>query len=138
MAYCSPLILEALARNLKMYFGEIVGQAKLTISNFLPASFFIKINGFRTKLQNWVGTIRFSVQIEIFTKLSLIHVKKETQRFSWLERRGCVLHSYIYIYIKLENTLVVSPGYLPIRQKGGLNPHFNILDKFLFPGDGIF
>lgn len=62
--------------------------------------------------------------------------KKYNGFYGW--RGGVVLHSYIYIFIKLENTLVVSPGYLPVRQKGGLNPDFNILYKFLFPGDGIF
>lgn len=91
VAYRSPLILQTLARNLKMYFEEIIGQANLTVSNFLPL-LFIKIHRFRTKLQNWVGlTIQCSKRN--ICKIYLNTREQKLQRFLWLGRWCCVLHS---------------------------------------------
>lgn len=91
VAYRSPLILQTLARNLKMYFEEIIGQANLTVSNFFPL-LFIKIHRFRTKLQNWVGlTIQCSKRN--ICKIYLNTREQKLQRFLWLGRWCCVLHS---------------------------------------------
>lgn len=91
VAYRSPLILQTLARNLKMYFEEINGQANLTVSNFSPL-LFIKIHRFRTKLQNWVG---FTIQCSKrnICKIYLNTREQKLQRFLWLGRWCCVLHS---------------------------------------------
>lgn len=91
VAYRSPLILQTLARNLKMYFEEIIGQANLTVSNFSPL-LFIKIHRFRTKLQNWVG---FTIQCSKrnICKIYLNTREQKLQRFLWLGRWCCVLHS---------------------------------------------
>lgn len=91
VAYRSPLILQTLARNLKMYFEEIIGQANLTVSNFFPL-LFIKIHRFRTKLQNWV---RFTIQCSKrnICKIYLNTREQKLQRFLWLGRWCCVLHS---------------------------------------------
>lgn len=91
VAYRSPLILQTLARNLKMYFEEIIGQANLTVSNFFPL-LFIKIHRFRTKLQNWVG---FTIQCSKrnICKIYLTTREQKLQRFLWLGRWCCVLHS---------------------------------------------
>lgn len=91
VAYRSPLILQTLARNLKMYFEEIIGQANLTVSNFFPL-LFIKIHRFRTKLQNWVG---FTIQCSKrnICKIYLNTREQKLQRFLWLGRWCCVLHS---------------------------------------------
>lgn len=91
VAYRSPLILQTLARNLKMYFEEIIGQANLTVSNFSPL-LFIKIHRFRTKLQNWV---RFTIQCSKrnICKIYLNTREQKLQRFLWLGRWCCVLHS---------------------------------------------
>lgn len=91
VAYRSPLILQTLARNLKMYFEEIIGQANLTVSNFSPL-LFIKIHRFRTKLQNWVG---FTIQCSKrnICKIYLTTREQKLQRFLWLGRWCCVLHS---------------------------------------------
>lgn len=91
VAYRSPLILQTLARNLKMYFEEIIGQANLTLSNFSPL-LFIKIHRFRTKLQNWVG---FTIQCSKrnICKIYLNTREQKLQRFLWLGRWCCVLHS---------------------------------------------
>lgn len=91
VAYRSPLILQTLARNLKMYFEEIIGQANLTVSNFSPI-LFIKIHRFRTKLQNWVG---FTIQCSKrnICKIYLTTREQKLQRFLWLGRWCCVLHS---------------------------------------------
>lgn len=88
VAYRSPLILQTLARNLKMYF---IGQANLTVSNFFPL-LFIKIHRFRTKLQNWVG---FTIQCSKrnICKIYLNTREQKLQRFLWLGRWCCVLHS---------------------------------------------
>lgn len=88
VAYRSPLILQTLARNLKMYF---IGQANLTVSNFFPL-LFIKIHRFRTKLQNWVG---FTIQCSKLNicKIYLTTREQKLQRFLWLGRWCCVLHS---------------------------------------------
>lgn len=87
VAYRSPLILQTLARNLKMYFEEIIGQANLTVSNFFPL-LFIKIHRFRTKLQNWVGFTKRNI-----CKIYLNTREQKLQRFLWLGRWCCVLHS---------------------------------------------
>lgn len=93
VAYRSPLILQTLARNLKMYFEEIIGQANLTVSNF-PPLLFIKIHRFRTKLQNWVGfTIQCSKRNTSICKIYLNTREQKLQRFLWLGRWCCVLHS---------------------------------------------
>lgn len=91
VAYRSPLILQTLARNLKMYFEEIIGQANLTVSNFSPL-LFIKIHRIRTKLQNWVG---FTIQCSKrnICKIYLTTPEQKLQRFLWLGRWCCVLHS---------------------------------------------
>lgn len=90
VAYRSPLILQTLARNLKMYFEEIIGQANLTVSNFSPL-LFIKIHRFRTKLQNWV---EFTIQCsKRNTSICKIYLNTRLQRFLWLGRWCCVLHS---------------------------------------------
>lgn len=91
VAYRSPLILQTLARNLKMYFEEIIGQANLTVSIFSPL-LFIKIHRFRTKLQNWVG---FTIQCSKrnICKIYLTTREQKLQRFLWLGRWCCVLHS---------------------------------------------
>lgn len=90
VAYRSPLILQTLARNLKMYF---IGQANLTVSNFSPL-LFIKIHRFRTKLQNWVGfTIQCSKRNTSICKIYLNTREQKLQRFLWLGRWCCVLHS---------------------------------------------
>lgn len=91
VAYRSPLILQTLARNLKMFFEEIIGQANLTVSNFSPL-LFIKIHRFRTKLQNWVG---FTIQCSKrnICKIYLTTREQKLQRFLWLGRWCCVLHS---------------------------------------------
>lgn len=91
VAYRSPLILQTLARNLKMYFEEIIGQANLTVSNFSPL-LFIKIHRIRTKLQNWVG---FTIQCSKrnICKIYLNTREQKLQRFLWLGRWCCVLHS---------------------------------------------
>lgn len=91
VAYRSPLILQTLARNLKMYFEEIIGQANLTVANFSPL-LFIKIHRFRTKLQNWVG---FTIQCSKrnICKIYLNTREQKLQRFLWLGRWCCVLHS---------------------------------------------
>lgn len=91
VAYRSPLILQTLARNLKMYFEKIIGQANLTVSNFSPL-LFIKIHRFRTKLQNWVG---FTIQCSKrnICKIYLNTREQKLQRFLWLGRWCCVLHS---------------------------------------------
>lgn len=91
VAYRSPLILQTLARNLKMYFEEIIGQANLTVSNFSPL-LFIKIHRFRTKLQNGVG---FTIQCSKrnICKIYLNTREQKLQRFLWLGRWCCVLHS---------------------------------------------
>lgn len=91
VAYRSPLILQTLARNLKMYFEEIIGQANLTVSNLSPL-LFIKIHRFRTKLQNWVG---FTIQCSKrnICKIYLNTREQKLQRFLWLGRWCCVLHS---------------------------------------------
>lgn len=91
VAYRSPLILQTLARNLKMYFEESIGQANLTVSNFSPL-LFIKIHRFRTKLQNWVG---FTIQCSKrnICKIYLNTREQKLQRFLWLGRWCCVLHS---------------------------------------------
>lgn len=91
VAYRSPLILQTLARNLKMYFEEIIGQANLTVSNFSPL-LFIKIHRFRTKLQNWVG---FTIQCSKrnICKIYLNTREQKLQRFLLLGRWCCVLHS---------------------------------------------
>lgn len=91
VAYRSPLILQTLARNLKMYFEEIIGQANLTVSNFSPL-LFIKIHRFRTKLQNWVG---FTIQCSKrnICKIYLNTREQKLQLFLWLGRWCCVLHS---------------------------------------------
>lgn len=91
VAYRSPLILQTLARNLKMYFEEIIGQANLTVSIFSPL-LFIKIHRFRTKLQNWVG---FTIQCSKrnICKIYLNTREQKLQRFLWLGRWCCVLHS---------------------------------------------
>lgn len=91
VAYRSPLILQTLARNLKMYFEEIIGQANLTVSNFFPL-LFIKIHRFRTKFQNWVG---FTIQCSKrnICKIYLNTREQKLQRFLWLGRWCCVLHS---------------------------------------------
>lgn len=91
VAYRSPLILQTLARNLKMYFEEIIGQANLTVSNFSPL-LFIKIHRIRTKLQNWVG---FTIQCSKrnICKIYLTTREQKLQRFLWLGRWCCVLHS---------------------------------------------
>lgn len=91
VAYRSPLILQTLARNLKMYFEEIIGQANLTVANFSPL-LFIKIHRFRTKLQNWVG---FTIQCSKrnICKIYLTTREQKLQRFLWLGRWCCVLHS---------------------------------------------
>lgn len=90
VAYRSPLILQTLARNLKMYF---IGQANLTVSNFFPL-LFIKIHRFRTKLQNWVGfTIQCSKRNTSICKIYLNTREQKLQRFLWLGRWCCVLHS---------------------------------------------
>lgn len=91
VAYRSPLILQTLARNLKMYFEEIIGQANLTVSNFSPL-LSIKIHRFRTKLQNWVG---FTIQCSKrnICKIYLNTREQKLQRFLWLGRWCCVLHS---------------------------------------------
>lgn len=93
VAYRSPLILQTLARNLKMYFEEIIGQANLTVSNFSPL-LSIKIHRFRTKLQNWVGfTIQCSKRNTSICKIYLNTREQKLQRFLWLGRWCCVLHS---------------------------------------------
>lgn len=93
VAYRSPLILQTLARNLKMYFEEINGQANLTVSNFSPL-LFIKIHRFRTKLQNWVEfTIQCSKRNTSICKIYLNTREQKLQRFLWLGRWCCVLHS---------------------------------------------
>lgn len=91
VAYRSPLILQTLARNLKMYFEEIIGQANLTVSNFSPL-LFIKIHRIRTKLQNWVG---FTIQCSKrnICKIYLTTREQKLQRFLWLGRWCYVLHS---------------------------------------------
>lgn len=90
VAYRSPLILQTLARNLKMYF---IGQANLTVSNFFPL-LFIKIHRFRTKLQNGVGfTIQCSKRNTSICKIYLNTREQKLQRFLWLGRWCCVLHS---------------------------------------------
>lgn len=91
VAYRSPLILQTLARNLKMYFEEIIGQANLTVSNFSPL-LFIKIHRIPTKLQNWVG---FTIQCSKrnICKIYLNTREQKLQRFLWLGRWCCVLHS---------------------------------------------
>lgn len=91
VAYRSPLILQTLARNLKMYFEEIIGQANFTVSNFSPL-LFIKIHRIRTKLQNWVG---FTIQCSKrnICKIYLTTREQKLQRFLWLGRWCCVLHS---------------------------------------------
>lgn len=91
VAYRSPLILQTLARNLKMYFEEIIGQANLTVSNFSPL-LYIKIHRFRTKLQNWVGfTIQCSKRNTSICKIYLNTREQKLQRFLWLGRWCCVL-----------------------------------------------
>lgn len=91
VAYCSPLILQTLARNLKMYFEEIIGQANLTVANFSPL-LFIKIHRFRTKLQNWVGFTNQWSKRNI-CKIYLNTREQKLQQFLWLGRWCCVLHS---------------------------------------------